>query len=219
MPFPGRREDFETDVAYQNWRTLETSTLSQLMDLMVQFKPEIAKSTPSDAPISPGPAGRPGSLYSVEGGRDTPNSRKGSISSRYSIAMGSQFDIPEDDEIPLGHNYTYIPSNPKKFYKRLVERCLEADLDAMATLPEDQQVSLGILSQRHLDVINECAVRWRISHNYRVTCFLDLIRYMYEREEVPFLCLPEALHMVERAIQETDLSKWMKSDVGVLVAF
>ena len=89
----------------------------------------------------------------------------------------------------------------------------------MATLPEDQQVSLGILSQRHLDVINECAVRWRISHNYRVTCFLDLIRYMYEREEVPFLCLPEALHMVERAIQETDLSKWMKSDVGVLVAF
>ncbi|KIJ47293.1 hypothetical protein M422DRAFT_249139 [Sphaerobolus stellatus SS14] len=221
VSFPGRREDFETEAAYHTWRTQETSTLSQLMVMMVQFKPDIAKSTSSDSgPLSPGTNGRPGSMYSVDD-RDSPASRKGSISSRYSIALGSQFDpssesVPEDEEVPLGHNFAFIPSNPKKFYKRLVERCLEADLESMATLPEDQEVSLGILSPRHLDIINECAVRWRISQSYRVTCFLDLIRYMHEREEVPFECVPEALQMVQKALHETELARWPKSDLDYL---
>ncbi|KAF8515697.1 hypothetical protein BU17DRAFT_76803 [Hysterangium stoloniferum] len=221
LPFPGRREDFESDAAYQAWRTTETTHLSQLMVIMLQFNPELAKSSPSDSVSSsqsPTSGSRPESLYSLDRPRD---SRGGSISSRFSFALNSQNTLDsiadtireEDDEIPVGHHFTYIPSNPKKFYKRLVERCVEADLEAMATLPEDQEVSLGILSPRHIEVINECAVRWRISQSYRVTCFLDIIRYMYEREEVPLECIPEALQMIQKTIQETELLRWPKADI------
>lgn len=191
------------------------------MVIMVQFNPELAKSTPSEGPSStPSPLnGRPES-YMSDRGRDSPTSRAGSISSRYSFAIGSGNTLDsvtdfvrDDDEIPVGHHFTYIPPNPKKFYKHLVERCLQADLEVMETLPEDQEVSLGILSPRHLEVINECAVRWRIAQSYRVTCFVDIIRYMYQREEVPLECIPEGLQMIQKALQENDLGRWPKADV------
>ena len=187
---------------------------------MLQFNPELAKSTPSDdLSMQPPTGGRPESY--AERGRDSSASRAGSISSRYSFTIGSGNNLDsitdsvrdDDDEIPVGHHFTYIPSNPKKFYKRLVELCLQVDLEAMATLPEDQEVSLGILSPRHLEVINECAVRWRIAQSYRVTCFVDIIRYMYQREEVPLECIPEGLQMIQKAMTENDLGRWPKADV------
>ncbi|KAI0255551.1 hypothetical protein BJV78DRAFT_683785 [Lactifluus subvellereus] len=47
-PFPGCREDFDNEVAWQFWKTLETSHISQLMVVLVKFNPELAKSTPDD---------------------------------------------------------------------------------------------------------------------------------------------------------------------------
>ncbi|KAF8578886.1 hypothetical protein K439DRAFT_1360906 [Ramaria rubella] len=230
VDFPGCREDFETEAAYQTWRTAETMHLSQLMVIMVQFNPELAKSTPSDmlSSMQSSTGGRPESFYSTDRARDShsPASRTGSISSRYSLAIGSSNNLDsvtdsirdDDDEVPVGHHFTYIPPNPKKFYKRLVEISLQADLDAMATLPEDQEVSLGILSPRHLEVINECAMRWRIAQSYRVTCFIDIIRYMYEREEVPLECIPEGLQMINKAMQETELGRWPKADIEYIAS-
>lgn len=219
--FPGRREDFDTETAYHTWKTTETTQLSQLMVFMIQFNPELAKSGPGESislPSVSSPSARPESVYSLSGGGSS--SRPGSISSRHSVVVGSANaldsmleSVREDDEVPVGHSFTFIPPNPKKFYKRLVERCVEADLEAMSSLPEDQEVSLGILSARHLEVLNECALRWRILQNYRVTCFLDIVRYMYEREEVPLECIPEAMQLVHKTILETDVSRWSKADV------
>lgn len=45
--FTGRREDFQPEVAFKHWQTLETSHLSQLI-VMVQFNPKLAKSAPGD---------------------------------------------------------------------------------------------------------------------------------------------------------------------------
>ncbi|KAF8756018.1 Munc13 (mammalian uncoordinated) homology domain [Rhizoctonia solani] len=141
MPFPGRREDFQNDAAYNHWKTTEN-----LIHIW---------------------------------GRERWTTR--SISHRFStISIGDS-----DAEIETADSFTYIPPNPKKAYKRLVELCVDADLSAMVTLPEDQEVSLTILSQRNHEIINECAVRWRILQTYRVSCFLDVVRYKYEREEVP----------------------------------
>ncbi|KZV80623.1 hypothetical protein EXIGLDRAFT_742800 [Exidia glandulosa HHB12029] len=203
LPFPGRREDFETDAAYQHWRTQELSHLSQLMVIMVQFNPELAKSTPSEAlPNLPGPSGR---------------SRHGSISSRYSLSVDVIAQaVEDDDDVPMGHTFVYIPPAARKFYKRLVELAIQYDLEAMHTLPEDQEVSLGILSPRHLEVINECAIRWRIPQSYRVAAFMDIIKYKYEREEVPLECIPEGLQMIQRAMHEVDVSNWPKADVEYL---
>lgn len=170
------------------------------MVIMVQFNPELAKSTPADGPVGHAST-RPESLYS----------NRGSISSRNSVALlGVDASDHGDDEF-TGQSFTYIPPNPKKFYKKLIERCIEYDLRAMHTLPEDQEVPLGILSTSHLDVINECALRWRVMQSYRVSAFLEVIKYKYEREEVPLECIPEALQHVEK---EFEPERWPNTDVG-----
>lgn len=212
MPFPGRREDFQSDAAFQQWRTTENSQLSQLMVAMIRHNPALAKFTPSDisATAMSNATGRPESMYSEA----AISGRHDSISSRFSTISVGDSDADESSD-----SFTFIPPNPKKAYKRLVEICVDADLNAMHTLPEDQEVSLTILSARNHEIINECAVRWRVMQTYRVASFLDVVRYKYEREEVPLECVPEALQVVNKTIGETPLDYWPAPDVSPLFRF
>ena len=81
---------------------------------------------------------------------------------------------------------------------------------------DDDEVSLGILSPPHIELINEVALRWRIGQPYRVACFLDIVRQFYERNEVPLECVPEALNNIARLVNEIDLDKWPKQDCDYL---
>lgn len=198
------------------------------MVTMVQFNPELAKSTPADVLPSSSPAvnNRPGSIYSIRHvNADTPSHRT-SISSRRSYYSGGipepdpdgiTQELAEDDEVTVGHNFTYIPPNPKKYYKRLVEYCLTVDLERMMSpeVDDSDEVSLGILSLPHIELINECALRWRIGQPYRATCFLDLVKQFYERQEVPMECIPEALSTLQKVVAEVELDKWPIADVRV----
>ena len=125
-----------------------------------------------------------------------------------------------DDEVQAGHHFTYIPPNPKKYYKRLLELCLDRDLAAMhdPNVNDDDQVSLGILSPSYIELINECALRWRIPQTYRAACFLDLIKHLYERNEVPLDCVPEALGGISKVMNEISFDKWNINDVCSLVS-
>jgi hypothetical protein len=186
------------------------------MVVLVQFNPELAKSTPND--VLPKRSAL-GSLHGLAG-------RSASISSRKSIVALSQnltdadFEAEDDDdEVQAGHNFTYIPPNPKKYYKRLLELCLDADLAAMhdPKVSDDDQVSLGILSSPHIELINECALRWRISQPYRAACFLDLIKQLYERNEVPLDCIPDALGGISKVTNEIAFDKWTINDASPLI--
>ena len=222
--FPGRREDFDSDAAWQHWRTQETTQLQHLMLLMAQSNPELAKSTPAD--ISPAtPSARPLSTYSQF---DSPTlNHRASLSSRRSYfgKIEPSYDNDElapspsegDEDIPVGHHFTFIPPNPKKFYKRLVEYCLITDLEVMLSpeVDDNDEVSLGILSHVHIVLIDECATRWRIGDPYRVTCFLDLVKQFYERNDVPMECIPEALQNVNKVALEAEVSLWPTQDVSL----
>ncbi|KAG6812915.1 hypothetical protein H0H92_015467 [Tricholoma furcatifolium] len=214
-PFPGRREDFDSDAAWNHWKTLETTHLQQLMVIMVQFNPELAKSTPSDSlPSYQTPNARPGSMYST-GSPRAASVRHASISSRRSLYVDHQAEDEDgDEELPVGHHFTFIPPNPRKYYRRLLELCLVADLEVMMSpeVDDNDEVSLGILSTPHIDLINECALRWRIGHSYRVSCFLDLVKQFYERNDVPLECVPEALQNVTKITQETEVENWPIQD-------
>jgi hypothetical protein len=195
------------------------------MVAMVQFNPELAKSTPSDiVPSFQTSNARPGSLHSTQDPQ-IGTSRNPSISSRRSYMSINAADDPDgfsglgsDDEILVGHHFTFIPPNPKKFYKRLLEYCLVADLEIMMSpeVDDSDEVSLGILSAPHIELINECALRWRIGQPYRAACFLDLVRQFYERNDVPLECIPEALQAVTKVLRELDLEKWPVQDVRLL---
>jgi hypothetical protein len=188
---------------------------------MAQLNPELAKSTPADN--MPGPSNaRPGSLYSSRPYESSSGlgSRHDSIGSRRSfygspIPDGSTADLNGDDEVSIGHKFTYIPPNPKKYYQRLLELCLVADLEIMLSpeTEETEEVSLGILSVPHLQLLNECALRWRIGHPYRAACFLDSVRQFFERGDIPMECIPEALQSVARVLQDTEIEKWPIQDV------
>lgn len=194
------------------------------MVAMIKYNPELAKSSPSDNyPTSSASNARPGSVYSPSG-----TSRHGSISSRLSVPSGQSDYMDDvsngmdgDDEIPVGHHFTYIPPNPKKFYRRLLECCLVADLEIMLSpeVDDNEEVSLGILSHPHIDILNECALRWRIGQQYRTTCFLDLVRQFYERNDVPLECVPEALQAMNKATHDLDLDKWPVQDVRLFSDF
>jgi len=184
---------------------------------MVQQDPELAKSTP-DRSIPRTASPRPQSSYSFRDVGDDPTvSRRASAASRYSLALPSfPSDIADGTESEeSASSFTFIPCNPKRFYKRLVEICIDYDLKAMSTLEGDEEVSLGILSGPNLDLINECATRWRVGYPYRVTCSLDIIKYKYEREEVPLECIPEAMHVIAKAAEDNPLDDWSNDDVGV----
>lgn len=227
MPFPGRREDFSSDEAWNHWKTSETTHLSQLILVMIKASPDLAKSMPSDSSYNSSPtaaspvAARPTSLFITSS--STPTSSRplrGSISGRQSY-FGSidvvAEDVDADDEVPVGHHFTYIPPSPKKYYKRLLEVCLAADLEAMLSdaVNDDDEVSLGILSPAHIELVNECALRWRIGQAFRATCFLELVKQFYERNDVPLECIPEALQTIDRVQTENDVEKWMVSDVSM----
>lgn len=63
--------------------------------------------------------------------------------------------------------FTYVPPDPRETYRELLSRCLDWDLEILKTLPEDEDVSLGVLSQDHLALLGECAVRWRLAPSFR----------------------------------------------------
>jgi hypothetical protein len=191
------------------------------MLMMIQINPELAKSTPSDSlPVSS--TGRPNSAYQES---QSHMSRNPSISSRHSFFGGNTLDAnpdgvgddaDEEEEVPVGHHFTFIPPNPKKFYRRLLEYCLVTDLEIMLSpeVNDTDEVSLGILSAPHIDLINECALRWRIGQSYRASCFLDLVRQFFERSEVPLECVPEALQNVTKVMHDSEFENWPTQDVS-----
>ncbi|KAI6002214.1 hypothetical protein F5J12DRAFT_841563 [Pisolithus orientalis] len=227
-PFPGRREDFPSEAAWTQWRTLETSHLSQLMVAMVSTNPELAKSMSSDD----GPthtSTRPSSIYSTTRAdlpaTTTRHASTASTSSRWSAmggVSGDSFseDVDEDVEIRVGHHFTFIPQNPRRFYKRLVEHCIVAELELLYSPEVDDadEVPLTILSQPHVQLINECAVRWRIGQPYRATCFLELIKQFYERGEVPMECIPVALQAVTKTLHDLEIDRWSIQDAELLAS-
>ena len=201
----------------------------------MSLNPELAKSIPADGNGSPHSSPRPGSVYSVTPGLSNRHTGAISTGSRRSIfggPLGAQDDsrtatggdsTPEtaeeelygDDEIRVGHNFTFIPPNPKRFYKRLVEYCLTADLETMfgPEVDDADEVPLTILSAPHISLVGECAVRWRIGQPYRATCFLELIKQFYERGDVPMECIPEALQAVSKVFHDLEVDKWPSQDV------
>ncbi|KAJ7656477.1 hypothetical protein DFH06DRAFT_1091372 [Mycena polygramma] len=198
-PFPGRREDFDSDAAWQRWRTAEGKQLQQLMVAMVELDPELAKSTPAES-----------SAYGAAYERP---SRNASIGSRSSFYASAGLDDTGD-----GAEFTYVPPNPRKFYRRLLERCLLADLEVMLSpdIDDATEVSLGILSDAHLDLLNACATRWRVGHPYRAVCFLELVKTFYERQDIPIQCVPEALGHVGKVVADLEVADWPAQDAEYL---
>ncbi|KAF8703635.1 hypothetical protein AX14_014185 [Amanita brunnescens Koide BX004] len=106
-----------------------------------------------------------------------PSSRQ-SVYNAIEFLSSSRTHENNDEQLQVGQHFTFILPSPRKYYKHLVELCLQEDLDRMLSpeVPDNEEVSLGILSPPHLDLLEECAPRWRMGHAYRAMHFLDLVK-------------------------------------------
>jgi hypothetical protein len=93
-----------------------------------------------------------------------------------------------DDEQLQGWVALYLhPAEPSQVPQT---PCCQKDLQRMLSpeVPGNEEVSLGILSQPHLDLLEECALRWRMGHAYRAMCFLDLVQEFSSRKVYRSMC-------------------------------
>nr|QBH67539.1 C2 domain protein [Ustilago esculenta] len=221
QPWPGQKEHFASEEAFQRWRTQELSSLSQIMMEMCQNNPELLKSTSSDVPgLSPArpTVSRPES-YSGAGASGTPSTENSAASASNTATPDAEFaglsiDLADDDAFA---SFVYIPPDPRAYYHRALEICIDYDLEMIKHQPEEEEVSLSILSKSHVELLAECAQRWRLASPFLVTSNLEVIKAKYENGEVPLDCVSESLSSVMRILSDVDFNNWMHAEQATLV--
>ncbi|GAC98569.1 cytoplasm protein [Pseudozyma hubeiensis SY62] len=217
QPWPGRKEDFASEEAYQQWRTQELSSLSQIMMEMCQSNPELLKSTSSDipgqSPTRP-TASRPESYNGAAPG-GTPSGESVPDTTTLDAEFAAlSVDSAEDDAFA---SFVYIPPDPRAYYHRALEICIDFDLEMIKHQPEEEEVSLSILSKSHVELLAECAQRWRLAAPFLGVSNLDVIKAKYDNGEVPLDCVSESLGSVTRTLAEIDFANWMQEEQTKLV--
>ncbi len=212
QPWPGRPDDFDSEEAYQRWRAQELASLSQTMMEMCQNNPELLKSTSNDvpglSPVRPNPA-RPESYSSAQGSSSP--ATEGPTATPDAEFAALSVDGNEDD------SFVYIPPDPRAYYHRALEICIDYDLEMIKHQPEEEEVSLSILSKSHADLLTECALRWRLSASFLGVSNLHVIKDKYDNGEVPLDCVSESLTTVMRLLSEHEFAHWMHLDQTSLV--
>jgi len=120
-----------------------------------------------------------------------------------------------DDNIPEDGGFTFIPSDVRHAYQRLLELMLSHDLEAMADLDPSEEVPLRILSRLNTDLLSECITRWRVMPTYRFITFLKDMNKRYTAGEMPVLeCVLEALSDFTKIDEEVmSWKKWPVQDL------
>lgn len=188
-PFPYGPSDFAEPSTWAAYRAAEVSTLSSMMLAMMQSNPGLVQASDRDRQSASDLSARM-DRFSLNGG-------------------------PSPAESP----FTYIPPDPRSTYRELLSVCLDWDLEMLKTLPEDEDVSLGVLSPEHVNLLSECATRWRIPQSFRTWVFLEEIVDRCEQGLVPSACIHEAMGVVAKVSEETPIDQWAISDVSRSLIF
>lgn len=178
-------DDFDSEEAYELWKSQETSELSRLIMELLQANPDLAKSSSAAAQIRSHNA-------SVDLG-----SRQGSQSSESGAAYGldqAMDGLSMRDDLANGdESYTFIPSDPRSYYRAVVKEALTYDL-ADAQQNEGANEYIGLLSRQSHDLLNEVAHRWRLTQPSRFVLYLDVIREKYLEQELDLDTLDAAFN-------------------------
>jgi hypothetical protein len=208
--WPARRDDFDSEEAYQTWRAQELQNLSSIMAQMCKAKPELLRTTNSrDDDLSVAAAAQPSA-----GEGSTP---AGDGAAAAAEKGGDAADsAAEDDEAALA-GFTFIPPDPKAYYRRALELCIDHDLEQIKYQPEEEEVSLSILSRAHVELLSECALRWRLMSPFRSLANLEVVQRKHDAGEVPLDCITEALNATQLVIDESGIETWAVADRALLV--
>ncbi|CAG8512939.1 13450_t:CDS:10 [Ambispora leptoticha] len=113
--------------------------------------------------------------------------------------------------------FTYIPPNPRTYYKLLLNKCLDYELNNRAK----DDFSLKIFTKNTNDLLNDCVLRWRVPNGYRALLYLDALRVRYDdnHELITLEHIRDGMHALKEAIKKRDLSIWTLSDAKLLKVY
>ncbi|KAI9334636.1 hypothetical protein BD770DRAFT_416074 [Pilaira anomala] len=192
QPFPGRREDFSNQQAYDSWLAREKKYFQSLMTIMVT-------NSSLTLPMNSEQDFGSGNLLSGSNGRRANDSKRSSV---YSNPTST-------DDSP----YTYIPNDPRAYFRLLMNMCMDLDLNIS---PDTERAKSSVLSQSSDDLLRECWKTWRLSSPFRAVLYLELIKNRMDTEEsqgeVDILEARDATRALDKCIKESDIRNWTIND-------
>jgi len=172
-----RSQDFDLTEAYQEWKRAEAPQLSQMMLDILTAQPALAKTSSRNSVIldKPLPTSPSSSNYDED-------QAYADLSRALSMSDGSAFGIEHAlslssvslDDSPSSirsvdeAQYTFIPRDPREFFKTIVGYVLE--FDAVHDNGGDQT---GPFSKQSTELLTELCVRWRLPQFTRLVVFIE----------------------------------------------
>jgi len=228
-----RSDDFDLEAGYEAWKKAEGPDLSQMMLAIVQSNPELAKSTPG---------GSLPQFNSSATGSETSDSSYSDMSRKLSDqSEGSSYviDQPVDmsslntsDDVPDSENnpYTFIPPEPRAYYRVILSQALTHDLKDTELQPSEATAdtpAIKLFSKQSTELLNEICLRWRIPQCSRVVLFLDVIREKFLDQDITLDILDAAFNFVKEPLADNrktsnfmssilfDRTKWPVADFAL----
>lgn len=201
------RDDFPDEEAYEAWKRGEGPDLSQMMLAIMQANPQLAKSTPGGALPQ---FNAPGQDSSIESSFPDLSRQISDKSNRTSYVIDQPVDLSSlslsDGANQTESIYTFIPSDPRSYYRTILAHALMYDLKDQrleATEATSEVPSMKLLSKQSTELLNEICLRWRIPASSRVVLFLDVIREKFVDQEIDINTVDQSFTFVKEVpVQE-----------------
>jgi hypothetical protein len=177
-------DDFDTEDAYDAWKKNEVHEISPLLFSIIQINPSLAKSTTAST------------IPQLQNLAETNDASFAEISKRLaenddmnSIGSHPSFDVSalslEDEHVDQEAPFTFIPPNPRLFYRTLVR---EVILDEISERRNRDAAEASddppLLSKKSIELLNELASRWRVPSFSRPILLLDAIKELYANRDI-----------------------------------
>jgi hypothetical protein len=185
-------DDFDLEEAHEAWKHQEIPDISQMILAILQSSPELAKSSPGGSV----PQFKPHSTLDP-GYSASQNPENGSSYVIDQPVDVSGLNINGDDD---GTSYTFIPSDPRNYYRAILKEALTYDLadeQLQASEATGETPGMKLLSKQSAELLNEIAVRWRLPPSSRLILLLDVIREKYINQEISLDTLDAAFNYIK----------------------
>ncbi|KAL9078836.1 MAG: hypothetical protein Q9157_002240 [Trypethelium eluteriae] len=231
--------DFDLDEGYESWKKAEVHDLAQLVMSILQSSPELAKTSgnflPQFQPATNGSGSDSGYSDMSRKMSEQSQSDPGSpyiVDQPVDMSFLNLDEKVEEEAQKDDRSYTFIPPDPRAFYRYVLNLALSNDLrdqELQPTEATEETPSIKLLSKQSTELLNELAIRWRVPQFSRLILLLDVIREKYINQEISLDTVDAAFEFVKKPVDNRkgnksnqivqsslfDRSKWTIADYAL----
>jgi hypothetical protein len=193
-----RKQDFDLDEAFEEWRKGEGPHLAKIFAEILSVRPDLKAGGAPPGNDKPLPVRQ--SMYEDQAYADLSRMLSNSEASASGFDPSFSFgSLSLDDTSSIRSvdepSYTFIPPDPRSVYKAILQYAMSHD-----QLPTD--TSSPPLSEETTDFLVELAGRWRIPQFSRYVAFVEVATRKFLDHELGGKQLYECLDLVKRPLEE-----------------